>query len=168
MVTIEYQQQRAQIILRPNCSATWQSNRRIIAAVISVNLLFGSGFVAAGAWMVLPFMGLEVLLLWWMLRKVFGQLQLQQIVHLDGQQLRIESGHFFPERRWQWPLQTCSVLVTVCPHPWDPLQISLSHQGEQVALGRFLNKDDSSRLLEALKNLGLPVRQYGVAGQMAA
>lgn len=168
MVTIEYQQHCAQIILRPNCSASWQSNRRIIAAVLAVNMLFGSGFVAAGAWMVLPFMGLEVLLLWGLLRKVFGQLQLQQVVHLDGQQLRIECGHRCPERCWQWPLQTCSVLVTVCPHPWDPLRISLSHQGEQVALGRFLNKDDSSRLLAALKQLGLPVRQYGGDSQLAA
>ena len=168
MVTIEYHEQRAQIILRPNCSANWQTNRLIIAAVIAINLLFGSGFLALGAWMVLPFMGLEVLVLWHVLRKVFSQLQLQQIVQLDSQSLLIESGHCTAEQRWQWPRQTCSVLVTVLPHPWDPLQISLSHQGEQVRLGRFLNKDDCRRLLNELKELGLPVRQFSGEGSLAA
>jgi uncharacterized membrane protein len=168
MVNVEYQQQQAQITLRPNCSASWQSNQRILAAVLMVNVFFASGFVAMGAWLVLPFMGLELLLIWHVLRKVFSKLQLQQIVRLDSQKLLIESGHRYLEQRWQWPRQTCSVLVTVLPHPWDPLHISLSHCGEQIALGRFLNKDDSGRLLEELRKLGLPIRQFGIEGCIKA
>lgn len=166
MVQIENQQQATQIILRPNCSASWQSNRRILACVIALNSVFASGFLAMGAWLVLPFMGLEVLLLWYLLRKVFGKLQLQQIVQLDGASLLIESGYFYPERRWCWPRQSCSVLVTVLSHPWDPLRISLSHQGEEVALGRFLNKDDCGKLLAELKRLGLPIRQFSGEAQL--
>ena len=166
MVQVETQHEATQITLRPNCSASWQSNRRILAGVLALNCLFASGFVAMGAWLVLPFMGLELVLLWYLLRKVFGKLQLQQIVHLDGASLLIESGYFYPERRWCWPRQTCSVLVTVLPHPWDPLRISLSHQGEEVALGRFLNKEDCSTLLAELKRLGLPVRQFSTEARL--
>ena len=86
----------------------------------------------------------------------------------DGRELKIESGHYRAERRWQWPQQASSVLVTQCPHPWDPLQISLSHCGEYVAIGQFLNGDDSRRLLDALRQSGLPVRQFGADSTLAA
>lgn len=168
MVEIGRDGQCAHIIIRPNCSADWQSNRRIIVAVFSVNALLASGFIASGAWLVLPFMGFELTALWLVLRRVFYRLQIQQVVHLDGRELKIESGHYRAERRWQWPQQASSVLVTQCPHPWDPLQISLSHCGEYVAIGQFLNGDDSRRLLDALRQSGLPVRQFGADSTLAA
>ncbi|QQD16962.1 DUF2244 domain-containing protein [Spongiibacter nanhainus] len=168
MVEIGTDGQHAQIIIRPNCSSSWQSNRRIIAAIFSVNALFASGFIASGAWLVLPFMGFELTALWLVLRRVFQRLQIQQVVRLNGQELRIESGYFRAERSWRWPQQASSVLVTQCPHPWDPLRISLSHSGEYVVIGQFLNRDDSRRLLDALRDSGLPIRQFGSDGTLAA
>ena len=159
MINVSGNAQHAEIILRPNCSASWDQNRRIIFAVMSVNALFSAGFIAVGAWMVLPFMGLELLAMWLIMSRVFQKLQIQQIVSLSDNTLSIDVGHQQCERRWQWPRQTSCVLVTVLPHPWDPLKISLSHCGEQVIIGGFLNKDDSQQLLNALRK-HLPIRHY--------
>lgn len=159
MIKISDCEQTAEIILRPNCSASWNQNRRIIFAVMSINALFSVGFIAAGAWMVLPFMGLELFAMWLILSRVFQKLQIQQIVNLSANTLSIDVGHQQCERRWQWPKQSSCVLVTVLPHPWDPLKISLSYCGEQVIIGGFLNKQDSQELLSALRR-HLPVRHY--------
>ncbi|MEE2653797.1 MAG: DUF2244 domain-containing protein, partial [Pseudomonadota bacterium] len=85
MVETQTNRDGSQIVLRPNRSASWQSNRRILAAIAGLNLVFASGFLAIGAWMILPFMGLELFLLWVLLRRVFGKLQIQQVIHINEQ-----------------------------------------------------------------------------------
>ncbi len=168
MVNVEHQQRSAQIILRPNCSADWQSNRRLIAFIAAANCVFASGFIAIGAWLILPFMGLEILLLWLLLRRVFGRLQFQQVVKLDDDQLIVESGYHHLRQNWRWQRDSATVLVNTRPHPWDPLHISLSHAGEEIALGRFLNKDDTEILLRALRREGLAIRQFSEYGDFIA
>ncbi|MBB5186024.1 MULTISPECIES: DUF2244 domain-containing protein [Zhongshania] len=160
MIDIRNKEQGSEIILRPNCSADWSENRRIIQTIMLFNAVLGMCFAANGAWLVLPFIGLEMLLLWLVLAAVFRKLQAQEVVSLDPQNLSIDVGHHCCEHHWQWPRQSSFVLVTVLPHPWDPLQISISHCGECVSIGDFLNKDDSRELLSALRNNGLPVRHY--------
>ena len=160
MIDIHNKEQGSEIILRPNCSADWPVNRRIIHTVMLFNVVLGLCFAANGAWLILPFMGLELLLLWLVLGTVFRKLQVQHIVSIDLKNLSIDAGHRHCEYHWQWPKQTCCVLVTVLPHPWDPLQISISHCGESVRIGGFLNKDDSRALLSALRQSGLAVRHF--------
>jgi len=64
MIDIRNKEQGSEIILRPNCSADWSENRRIIQTVMLFNTALGICFAASGAWLVLPFIGLEMLLLW--------------------------------------------------------------------------------------------------------
>ncbi len=160
MVETQTDRDGSQIVLRPNRSASWQSNRRILAAIAGLNLVFASGFLAIGAWMILPFMGLELFLLWVLLRRVFGKLQIQQVIHINEQQLRIESGYFCAEQQWQWPQQHSGILVLEHQHPWAPLEISLCCRAKTVRVGAFLNREDSVELLSALKRLGLRVQQH--------
>jgi len=49
--------------LKRNCSMSPASLAKVFAALALLVLAIGAGFAAAGAWLVLPFAGLEVLLL---------------------------------------------------------------------------------------------------------
>ncbi len=49
------------IIARPNNSLTVQAGFKVLGAIAVVVLLVGFGFARMGAWLVLPFAGLEVL-----------------------------------------------------------------------------------------------------------
>ncbi len=168
MVECHKQQTRIHIVLRPNCSADWQSNRRILLFIALANTLFASGFIAIGAWMILPFMGLELLLLWWLLRRVFQQLQFKQVIRLDSDRLTIENGFIYPLQKWDWPRECASVLVRSKPHPLEPFKISLNHQGQEVALGEFLNQEDRQNLLNSLQKAGLSIRQFSHDGDLLA
>jgi uncharacterized membrane protein len=160
MIDIREQGQQSDIILSPNCSASWPDNVRIFKAILTFNAICGLFFIAHGAWLVLPFMGLELMFFYLILSSTFRKLQIRQIVSVNPQNLRISLGHKTCEHQWQWPRQNSCVLVTELPHPWDPLQISISHCGEYVCVGGFLNKDDSRKLLSALRKSGLPVRHF--------
>ncbi|CAA0079121.1 Uncharacterised protein [Zhongshania aliphaticivorans] len=159
MIKVHSDTQSAEITLRPNCSASWHQNHRIIVSIAAVNGLLSSGFIAAGAWLVIPIIIIETLLMWLLMRCVFHRLQIQQIVSLNAQFLSIDIGHHRREQAWLWPRNTSCVLVSLQAHPWDPLKISLSHCGRQVLIGEFLNKEDSHLLLNALRQ-HLPVRHY--------
>jgi uncharacterized membrane protein len=160
MIDIRNIEQSSEIILRPNCSADWPENRRIIQTILLFHGVLGVCFAANGAWLALPFIGFELGMLWLVLSATYRKLQVQHIVCIDPQNLSIDVGNRNCEHHWQWPKNTSNVLVTVLPHPWDPLQISISHCGECVSVGDFLNKDDSRELLRALRNSGLAIRHY--------
>jgi uncharacterized membrane protein len=49
--------------LKRNCSMSPAGLAKVFAALAALVLAVGAGFAAAGAWLVLPFAGLEVLLL---------------------------------------------------------------------------------------------------------
>jgi uncharacterized membrane protein len=51
------------LVLKRNCSMSPTALAGVFAALALVVLLIGAGFALAGAWLVLPFAGLEVLLL---------------------------------------------------------------------------------------------------------
>jgi len=54
--------------LRPNASLGPRGMRWILGVVIAINLAVGGGFWLAGAWPVVVFCGLDVLLIWWALK----------------------------------------------------------------------------------------------------
>lgn len=145
------------IRLSPNCSASWHSNRRIIAAIGGFNLLLACAAMSRGAWPILPLLGLEVAIAYIILNTVYQKLQYQQVLHLSAEAVNIDAGRQRAEQHWQWARQRCKVLVDPQDHPWDPLKIALCHRGERVKLGHFLNRADSRDLLKTLRQQGLPV-----------
>jgi uncharacterized membrane protein len=54
---------RFSLTLKRNCSMSPAGLAMVFAALALVVLLIGAGFAVAGAWLILPFAGLEVLLL---------------------------------------------------------------------------------------------------------
>ena len=48
------------IIVKPNCSLTVKNTIRLVTGLAGISILVGVGFTLAGAWMVLPFAGLEI------------------------------------------------------------------------------------------------------------
>jgi len=51
------------VLLKKNCSISPAGLARVFALLVAVTLGIGIGFAAAGAWLVLPFAGIEVALL---------------------------------------------------------------------------------------------------------
>lgn len=150
------------VIAQPNQSSNWQTNKQLLLGVGVFSGLIATGFSMIGAWMVLPFAGLEFTALGGALYVVCKKLNLRHIVHFCGDQLIIEKGIRFPQQVWRLPQQHCYVSVERRSHPWDPLRIAICCQreghSEIIAVGDFLNREDSDQLLDVLRQHGLRVR----------
>lgn len=168
MVTLREQADEQLIIVRPNRSSDWQINKRILFAVAALNLAIAAGFATIGAWVILPFAGLEVLALLTALYWVNWKLTYQHVMHFQGDKLRIEKGIYHPRQSWCWPRENSRLLITVPERSDAALQISLSNGSEQVRIGEFLSADDSRQLMTQLRRQGLRVRNYSTASSLGA
>lgn len=152
------------IVAKPNRSANWQDNKKLMLALAAPCMLIAIAFgVATGTWMILPFAGLELTAIAIVLYIVCNRLQYRHVLIFDNYQLYVEKGRYRPQQVWHFILDSVFVSVERPKHPWDPLKIHLygnDPQGDhqQVIIGDFLNKQDSQQLLNILRKQGLRIR----------
>lgn len=158
------------IIAQPNQSANWQANKQILLYIGLASALIATIFSLLGAWLILPFAGLEITALGAALYIVCRKQSLRHVLHFSGDQLLIEKGCNQPEQVWQCSALSTFIVVERQPHPWDPIKISLCNHCangtiEHISFGGFLNKVDSDQLLKVLRDQGLRVRNDSLNGQ---
>jgi len=172
-IVVEQLQQASQqiIVVRPNQSASWELNLRVLIALGSWSLLIAVGFSWFGAWLILPFAGLEIAALFAALYFVCRKLSLRQVIGIDEHTVTIEKGFYYPIRRWQFAREHTRLVVQEKPHPWDAIGLSLFAPGsddvlevEVVEVGEFLNADDAQKLLDLLRSFSIAVRDRSLHG----
>ncbi|MDG2046572.1 MAG: DUF2244 domain-containing protein [Halioglobus sp.] len=152
MVYQHYHQSDEVIVAEPNRSASWQVNKMVLIAMCCLSGLIAGGFALMGAWPILPFAGLEMAALGSALYYVCWKLRYRHVVTLEADNVLIQKGHYHPRQQWRFDRQSTTVQVATKPHPWDAPKISFCNRGEQVSLGEFLNKEDTDKLLELLRD----------------
>ena len=75
--------------LRPNRSLSRRHFLWMIAGVAGIFLLMSIRFLALGAWPILPFMALDLALLWWAMRTSYRSGTAVEELKLDGQGLEL-------------------------------------------------------------------------------
>ncbi len=139
------------IIAQPNCSATWQTNKRVLLFLCAISLLIAVAFSLAGAWPILPLAGIEMSCLALALYYVSRRQHRRQVITLCAQSVRIAKGHNKPQREWILPRAQAGVAVTDGAHPAEALALSVYDSEGSVPVGEFLNREDSLLLLELLR-----------------
>ena len=164
MVIDELQHGLGRILLIPNQSATWQTNKWLIAALGTFTLFVATVWTLIGAWMVLPFAGLEVGLLAFFLHKVSRSTYRREVLHVEAEQLRIESGIEFPSRRWQFSRDRSHIRVVSPPHELSGHNIFLCGAEARIELGAFLNPEDKLKLIDVLGGTNLVIKRIAAGG----
>ena len=145
------------ILIQPNCSANWRHNQVLLIAFSCWCVVVGIAFTAAGAWMVLPFLGLELAVMLTVLFWVSRQVHERQLLRILPREIIVEFGHKYPEQRWHFDKR--DIAISVCRHcdHQDRSQLYVCSASEHICLGSFLNESDSEQLLQDLRKHGLPV-----------
>ncbi|MFM7275367.1 MAG: DUF2244 domain-containing protein [Gammaproteobacteria bacterium] len=165
MVSARREDELARIVIRPNRSADWRDNRLLWVVLAAHSLVIATGFALAGAWVILPFAGLETLLLGALLWHVQRRCSRQEVITLSGPLLSIAKGIGRPEHSWDLALEGASVSVQETEFPNDPPRISLCSGATQVDVGGFLSREEGEELVDALRRLGIRVRRHGAHGR---
>lgn len=125
-------------ILYPNRSLPNAGFIAVMIIVVSVNFTLGLVFFSLGAWPVLGFCGLDVLLVWLAFRLSYRQGRLRERVTLGPDYLNVSrvlpSGH---ETRWR--LQPAWTRVYVDNPEEHEARVRLVSKGRTLILGAFLS-----------------------------
>lgn len=138
------------IVARPNSSLSPKGRVGVVLLIASFSLCVAVGFGLAGAWLVMPFAGLELLAVACAFYYVNCHAGDYESITIDGEQLAIEkcsykkTSHVVFHRYWS------HVLLRDLPSG-DQCLLLRSH-GKEVEFGRhFLNNDQRLALAQQLK-----------------
>lgn len=140
------------IVARPNCSLSARGMVRVVALIASFSLVVAIGFSLAGAWLVLPFAGLELLALGYAFYFVHCHAGDYESITIVGDSLAVEKRHYKNVSRTVFNRYWAQVLLQELPGgEWSLL---LRSHGKEVEFGRyFMNNDQRLALAKELKKL---------------
>lgn len=147
------------LLLTPNRSLSWRATVWIWLALCTVSLLIVVGMIWLGAWVVLPFAGLELTALGAGLYYTAWKCQQQEVLSISADNLHLEKGRYHKETEWDLPKRHTRVYIDSPKHPWVPQKLTLSHRDTEVNLANFLNIEDSAKLLGILEGQGLAIQR---------
>ncbi len=137
-------------VLYPNQPPPARSLVVLLAAVFGVAIGVSIGFVLAGAWPVVGFIGLELILLAVCLIWARRTARYAEHIRLDDSGLHIKTTSGERTLR-QWRFEPYWVRIRLEEaRPGEPV-LRLSAHGRTLTIGRFLNAKEQSDVAEALE-----------------
>lgn len=136
--------------VRPYRSLSRSGFLLLMALLAGVSFVAGAFYVSIGAWPVVGFFGLDVLLVWFAFRLSYRQARLTERVRVTADRLDVirqtPAG-----RRLSWTLPTYWTRVRIDEPVEHSSQIELVSRGQSLIVGSFLAPKERSRLADQLK-----------------
>lgn len=140
-----------QLVIQPNASLTlqWAIAFMVFMCVVS----FGIAGVLAwfGYWMILPFSGLEMAALgtglWWSMRdNVY-----REVVSVDFDRVRVETGRYVPENTWEFQRAWTQVRLDRSSHMNSHPRLWIGSHGRGCILGGCLTDEEREAVARRLR-----------------
>ena len=132
------------LILTPNKSSTVNQNIIFFGFLSILCLTFAIGFFVLGATMILPFAGLEILVLFMVLKANRNWLNQSEKIYLDKLYVKLEKGSV--NQTFDRFLSKFSVV----DHKTKK-KIFITNEKKKVEIGSFLNEEEIEELISLLK-----------------
>ena len=78
---------------------------------------------------------------------------LQEVLSFTREALVFETGRDAPLERREWQRFFTKIEVGAARHPWYSPSVALTHRGERLEIGRFLNAGEKVELLRELRQM---------------
>lgn len=127
------------ITATPNCSLTAQQKFWAFCAIASISLIVAMGFILAGAWLVFPFAGAEVLALgvaFYVMHRHAGD---YESIVIAGDELAVEQRVYNNVSRIVFHRYWARVILREAPG--GEHRLWLRSHGKEVECGRYMNND---------------------------
>jgi uncharacterized membrane protein len=145
--------QRLSIEIRPNCALSAQGARVFFLSACLGPLLIAGFLALRGFWPVLPFAGLEVLLLGWALKVSLERRHHQQRITVTEADVSIESRRRGAYEQVVFPRHWARVKLRRPAARLHPSRLVIESHGRQCELGSFLTEEERRGLALRLQRL---------------
>ncbi|HEY2418304.1 MAG TPA: DUF2244 domain-containing protein [Steroidobacteraceae bacterium] len=138
------------IQIAPNCSLRPLSASLFFGSLCLVS--FGIAGVLAwhGMWPILPFAGLEMLLLGWALRVSLRRRNFSQTVVLSDDLVTVETRNGPVRQQFEFPRHWARVKLRLADTRWHPSRLTVESHGRTCEIGGFLTEEERRALAKRL------------------
>jgi uncharacterized membrane protein len=144
-------------VLSPNCSISWRELVIFYCLTCVVIVAIGVFFTLQGMWLVLPFSGLEMMVLGTALYLTSRKVHRREVITLDPERVRVEKGVRKVDQLWEFATPGTRVFEEPDARRNAARRLILGAHGRYVEVGDFLNRLEKDALAFQLK--GCIIRQ---------
>jgi uncharacterized membrane protein len=128
--------------VKRNCSASPAQLAAVFASIVGVSFVFGVAFATQGLWLILPFVGLELVAVAVAFFCYGRRAADYERITLSANQLSIERAEGARVLRWDFPVAATRVEVEEAGAGWMVrVRVWVVSRGERVEFGRHLPPD---------------------------
>ncbi|MGK0273619.1 MAG: putative membrane protein [Cocleimonas sp.] len=154
MIRINNNQEVTEITLTPNRSLTTKQTQWVVFGVCTVVFIIALFWSIQGAFLVLPFAGLDIILFAYFMFKINRDSLRKELITIDSQKVLIQSGKSDIENALTFSRHDTYVVVAE-QQDKKPLGLKFSDSKSYFELGSFLTNSDKVEVRKALKLAGL-------------
>jgi uncharacterized membrane protein len=137
------------VTFKPNCSLSANGKIKVVLLLTLIPCCIAIGFSLVGAWMVLPFVGLEIIALGYAFYHVNSHSSDYESISIDGDRLLVERGN--GQHVSQHILNPYWASVVRHELPNGELHIGLLSHGKEIEVGHFLTRKQRELLAQQLQ-----------------
>ena len=147
-----------QITIWPHRSLSSKGFAIVMGVLAGLLFLIGLGFFLAGAWPVIGFLGLELLVVWGAFKLNYRAARHHETIHTTTEELMVESQTPAGKRAEKsFPIGWLRVSLSPSESPAmssrDQQKIILSSHGEQAEVGKYLHPAEKAGLSRELGSM---------------
>ncbi|MGJ0535108.1 MAG: DUF2244 domain-containing protein [Methylocystis sp.] len=139
------------ITARPNCSLSPAGTLCAFFIITFVTLTIASGFTLLGAWPVLPFAGIELLILWLCFRHIWRHVHDYERLTIDDHKVIVEKHDPKCDSHIELNGYWAQVVMEYMPDG-ECRRLALRSHGKEIEFGRLLNSEERLNLGRQLQS----------------
>ncbi len=147
-------------VLTPHRSLGPRGFFLLMAAVVAVSFSAGLFFFLVGAWPVVGFLGLDVLLIYGAFKLNYRAARMYETLHLTEEALRVERVNHWGERQ-SWRFSPAWLRVEIDERTEGDCRLTLRTHGRRLEIAGFLSPEERLDLAEALRRALAPLSGHG-------
>ncbi|WP_444884695.1 DUF2244 domain-containing protein [Microbulbifer sp. PSTR4-B] len=150
------------ILLQPNQSLSATGNLWVFFSLVGVSLGISLAFAFAGAWMILPFAGLEILLLAVLFTYVYLEGTRREVIRISDERVVLDCCKGFRQQsvyHREFSRGNLALLVRMGNSPAEPASVTFSGPEGCLEVGEFLTDAEKAELVQKLRKIGIFARR---------
>ena len=139
-----------EIVARPNSSLTAKGRVYAVVIIAAISFAVAIGFSLIGAWLVLPFAGIELLAIGYAFYYIHCHSQDYESIVIEGDQISVEKKSYKAVSKMVFNRYWVKVLLRLTPN--GDQMLSLRSHGKEIDFGRsYMTNDQRLELAKQLK-----------------
>ena len=134
----------------------------VVASLAVLCLSIAIFWALQGAWVILPFAGLEVGLVAYFTLRITSNNYNKQVLTIADEGIRLEKGYLHPKKVWHFDRNTAEFTIEKATHSLSADKILIQdHSTQALVLGETLPKSDIDALIGLLQGAGVNLHTVG-------